>query len=84
MGHGFSSDLPVLQSLGFDLETSVVGIVDTEAVASAFFGIRNGLRLKNILARLKCPVERCHVAGNDASFTLLCTITFSRRILFWV
>jgi hypothetical protein len=54
VGHGFSSDLPVLQSLGFDLETSVVGIVDTEAVASAFFGISNGLRLKNILARLKC------------------------------
>ena len=73
VGHGFSSDLHVLRSIGFDLETSVVGILDTEAMARTIFGpsdTRGGLRLKNILAKLNCPVERCHVAGNDANFTL--------------
>jgi hypothetical protein len=64
VGHGFASDLPVLRSIGFDLETSVVGILDTQAMAHTIFGpsdTRGGQRLKNILAKLNCPVERCHV-----------------------
>ena len=42
-------------------------------MARTIFGpsdTRGSLRLKNILAKLNCPAERCHVAGNDANFTL--------------
>jgi hypothetical protein len=72
VGHGFFPDLYVLQSLGFDFET-VVGILDTELLARAVFGpsdVRGALRLGDILANLKCRVEGCQVAGNDANFAL--------------
>lgn len=73
VGHGFAADLHVLKALGFDLETSIAGFLDTEAEARAIFGppdARGGLRLGRVLARLKCAVGGCHVAGNDANFTL--------------
>ncbi|TVY12864.1 hypothetical protein LARI1_G009457 [Lachnellula arida] len=76
VGHGFAADLHVLKALGFDLETSIIGILDTEAEARAVFGPpdeRGGLRLGRVLARLKCSVGGCHVAGNDANF-ILCAL----------
>ncbi|KAH8819950.1 hypothetical protein F5884DRAFT_849235 [Xylogone sp. PMI_703] len=69
VGHCLPSDLPVLRALGFDLETSVINILDTEVMAQAILGLP-GCRLKSLLEKLNCPVERCHVAGNDADFTL--------------
>ncbi|KUJ17301.1 uncharacterized protein LY89DRAFT_746830 [Mollisia scopiformis] len=69
VGHGLNGDCQVLQSLGFDFDSSIVGYIDTAEAARATFG-GTSLRLKDLLARLGLVVEGCHVAGNDANFTL--------------
>lgn len=73
VGHAFLSDLRVLESLGFDLKTSIIGIIDTDLEARGILGeseVRRGSRLRDVLERLRCHVGGCHIAGNDANFTL--------------
>lgn len=79
-----SHDLPnekyVLQALGFDLETSVVGRLDTFPIGSKLFGSqRGGLGLGKLLERLDSPVEGCHIAGNDANYTIRALILIAVR-----
>jgi hypothetical protein len=79
VGHGLNGDCQVLQSLGFYFDSSIVGYIDTADAARAIFGPLSGqdeaptvttFRLKDLLAKLGLVVEGCHVAGNDANFTL--------------
>ncbi|EPE33821.1 Ribonuclease H-like protein [Glarea lozoyensis ATCC 20868] len=79
IGHGLGNDCHVLRSLGFDFQTSIIGYIDTVLVAQAIFGEptkqskRSGatsLRLNNVARKLGLILEGCHVAGNDANFTL--------------
>jgi hypothetical protein len=69
------SDQQVLQRLGFDYKTSIIGIVDAHQVARAIVkhpGADNlhSLRLGNVLESLNCPVHACPIAGNDANYAL--------------
>ncbi len=69
VGYGIAGDRALLEVLGFDLETSVVGVLDTEALAQYTFGGPK-LRLRSLLTELKCPFDNLHCAGNDAHFAL--------------
>ena len=69
LGHDFKHDLNVLQYLKFDLHTSIVGILDTERIASEMMP-NNPTTLCAILEELRSPFEKLHTAGNDAYFTL--------------
>lgn len=71
VGHGLNGDCQTLRSLGFDLDSSIVGFIDTIDAAQAVFGpggLHEGprvtFRLKELLAKLGLVVEGCHVAGN--------------------
>ncbi|KAH8820755.1 hypothetical protein F5884DRAFT_850001 [Xylogone sp. PMI_703] len=70
VGHGVSEDLAVLTSLGFNLKTSIISILDTANVAFEL-GISRST-LGRLLDELECPksTARLHNAGNDANFTL--------------
>jgi hypothetical protein len=73
VGHSFDEEKHVLQALGFDLKTSIVGILDTETLANTILGppfMRGSRRLRNILLQLGCELEGFYSAGNDANFTL--------------
>ena len=79
VGHGLHGDCQVLRSLGFDFDSSIVGYIDTGHAASVVVETPSGqddapavtaFRLKGLLAKLGLVVEGCHVAGNDANFTL--------------
>jgi len=67
VGHGIAGDRTLLKVLGFDLETSVVGVLDTEDLAQYTFGGPK-LRLRSLLTERKCPFDNLHCAGNDAHF----------------
>ena len=69
VGHCFRNDVGVLRALGFDLETSVVGILDTQRIASQ---ITKGpyTSLSALLKELQTPCRRLHIAGHDAYYTL--------------
>ena len=69
VGHGIAGDQTLLKVLGFDLETSVVGVLDTEDLAQYAIGGPK-LRLRRLLTELKCPFDNVHCAGNDAHFAL--------------
>jgi hypothetical protein len=69
VGHGIAGDQTLLKVLGFNLETSVVGVLDTEYLAQYLFGGPR-LRLRSLLIELKCPFDNLHCAGNDAHFAL--------------
>ena len=69
VGHDFRNDLKILQFLGFDLHSSIVGIIDLQRVAAEVMpGVP--LKLYNVLEELDCPYGGLHNAGNDAYFTL--------------
>jgi hypothetical protein len=70
VGHGFGGDLAALSSLGFDFQTSVIGILDTANISSELGMERS--TLGRLLGDLECPKSsaRLHNAGNDANFTL--------------
>ncbi|KAH7323841.1 hypothetical protein BKA65DRAFT_567755 [Rhexocercosporidium sp. MPI-PUGE-AT-0058] len=73
VGHGFGPDLTVLRELGIDSETCIVGIIDTARLAEKAMTEqpkRGDFKLKNVLARLGCHVERFHTSGNDSNYTL--------------
>ncbi|KAK0100684.1 hypothetical protein ONS95_007136 [Cadophora gregata] len=76
VGHGFGPDLTVLREIGFDMETSIVGIIDTARLAERVMVMeeqqpkRGDFKLKNVLARLGCHVEGFHTSGNDANYAL--------------
>jgi hypothetical protein len=79
VGHGLNGDCQALRSLGFDFDSSIVGYIDTADAARTIFGPPSGqdeaptvttFRLKDLPAKLGLVVEGCHVAGNDANFTL--------------
>jgi len=73
VGHNPHGDLNVLQALGFDLKTSIIGVLDTEMIANIVLGpsvVRGTRRLRDVLAQLGCHFEGFHSAGNDANFTL--------------
>jgi len=69
LGHGIAGDRTLLKVLGFDLKTSVVGVLDTEDLAQCTFGGPK-LSLRSLLTELKCPFDNLHCAGNDAHFAL--------------
>jgi hypothetical protein len=69
VGHRMEGDQTLLKFLGFDLETSVVGVLDTEDLAQHAFGGPK-LRLRRLLTKLNCPFGNPHCAGNDAHFAL--------------
>jgi hypothetical protein len=70
VGHGFSGDLDALSSLEFDLETSIIGILDTANITYELE--MDHSTLGRLLGELECPKSsaRLHNAGNDANFTL--------------
>ena len=68
VGHGVSSELHILQFLGFKFSRPP-GILDTSRVADEVFQIWNG-SLRDLLILLECPFKKLHIAGNDANFTL--------------
>ena len=70
VGHGFGGDLDALNSLGFDLETSIIGILDTANITYELEMDRS--LLGQLLGELECPKSsaRLHNAGKDANFTL--------------
>ncbi|KAE9376118.1 hypothetical protein N431DRAFT_464173 [Stipitochalara longipes BDJ] len=63
-------DLAALCSLGFDFQTSVMGILDTANISSELEMDR--CTLGRLLGELECPKSsaRLHNAGNDANFNL--------------
>lgn len=70
IGHGVSGDLAALSSLGFDFQSSIIGILDTTNIA---FELQiSHSTLGRLLNELECPrsTARLHNAGNDANFTL--------------
>lgn len=69
VGHGIGSDLKVLQLLGFNLHTSIGGILDVGRIASKILP-NIPSTLSSILSELRCPFQNLHTAGNDAYFTL--------------
>jgi len=69
VGHDFRHDLQVLRHLNFDIQTSVLGILDTMRIASEVIPTCSGT-LRDILRELQCPFDKLHSAGNDAHFTL--------------
>jgi hypothetical protein len=69
VSHRMEGDQTLLKVLGFDLETSVVGVLDTEDLAQHAFGGPK-LRLRRLLTKLNCPFDNLHCAGNDAHFAL--------------
>ncbi len=69
VGHDIRNDLQVLQLLGFNLYTSIGGILDTRRIASKILPYIP-VRLSSILSELRCPFQNLHTAGNDAYFTL--------------
>lgn len=71
VGHDIRGDLKVLKILNFDLETSIIGICDTQRLAITQGKPKHTpARLRDILRDLKCPYRNLHNAGNDAHFTL--------------
>jgi hypothetical protein len=68
VGHGLSEDLAVLSSLGFDFQTSIIGIFDTAYISSELE--MSPCSLGRLLDELECPTASLHNAGNDANFTL--------------
>ena len=69
VGHDFANESNILQFLGFDLHSSIVGIIDLQRVASEMLpGV--SLKLYNVLEEVDCPYGGLHNAGNDAYFTL--------------
>ncbi|MCJ1324248.1 hypothetical protein MMC10_000910 [Thelotrema lepadinum] len=69
VGHNIPNDLVVLQRLGFDTQTSILGILDTARIASTIF-LEHNISLRDLLVRLQCPWDKLHNAGNDAHFSL--------------
>ncbi|KAH8816741.1 hypothetical protein F5884DRAFT_829903 [Xylogone sp. PMI_703] len=70
VGHGCGGDLAALNSLGFDLRKSIIGILDTGNIASELgMGFP---KLERLMNDLRCPIPSgmFHNAGNDANFTL--------------
>ncbi|KUJ08111.1 uncharacterized protein LY89DRAFT_349939 [Mollisia scopiformis] len=69
VGHGFGG-LTALSSLGFDFQTSVIGILDTANLSFELEMDRS--TLGRLLGELECPKSsaKLHNAGNDANFTL--------------
>jgi hypothetical protein len=70
VGHGLGGDLAALSSLGFDFQTSVIGILDTANISSELEMDR--CTLGRLLGELECPKSstRHHNSGNEANFTL--------------
>ncbi|KIV83258.1 hypothetical protein PV11_05303 [Exophiala sideris] len=67
VGHGFQGDQQVLRYLNFDLQKSILSILDTGKIAREVLASSGSLR--DILTRLGCPFAQLHSAGNDANFT---------------
>lgn len=73
VGHGFGHDLQALYPLGFDLETSVLGLFDTFEIAKKLGMPTGRLGLGCLLEDLGCwgvDRDKLHNAGNDANYTL--------------
>ena len=62
VGHGTGCDLKTLKHLDFDLESSFVGIFDTQQLAARILPNRR-TRLRSILTDLQCPFQNLHNAG---------------------
>lgn len=78
VGHDIANDLRLLQHLHFDLPKSVIGIVDSMAIASQVFS-KLRWSLRTVLEELQCPYDSLHSAGNDAHFTLRCLLLLVSR-----
>jgi hypothetical protein len=78
IGHDFKHDLHILQILKFDLQTSIVGILDTQKIASELLP-DNSSTLSDILQALHCPFDKLHTAGNDAHFTLRALLLLAEK-----
>jgi hypothetical protein len=78
IGHDLKHDLHVLQILKFDLQTSIVGILDTQKIASELLP-DNSSTLRDILQALQCPFDKLHTAGNDAQFTLRALLLLAEK-----
>ena len=78
VGHDIRNDLRVLQLLGFDLHTSIGGILDLGRIVSKILP-NIPIALSNILSELRCPFQYLHTAGNDAYFTLRALLLLAIR-----
>ncbi|KAE8450226.1 hypothetical protein EG329_006653 [Mollisiaceae sp. DMI_Dod_QoI] len=73
VGHHISQDLSPLNALGFDLDTGISAMLDTQRMAKKVLGSRvDALEytLKGLLEKVGCPFRDLHVGGNDAHFTM--------------
>ena len=78
VGHAFWNEWKVLRRFNFDLQTSVVGILDTDQIASTM-SQWGSMRLGSLLSDLDCPFQHLHTAGNDAYFTLRALLMLAIR-----
>ena len=69
VGHGTGRDLKILKHLSFELESSIVDILDTQKLAAQMLPNPRA-RLCEILTDLQCPFQCLRNAGNDANFTM--------------
>ena len=76
-------ELRVLKGIGFDLETSIVGFLDTQRVADEilFEAYSTQLELRHILeyVRITTLVSQLNFGGNDANFTLRALLLLAER-----
>ncbi|CAF9938059.1 MAG: hypothetical protein HETSPECPRED_000754 [Heterodermia speciosa] len=69
VGHSFMMDLLTLRHLNFDLDTSIVAVLDTQLIAHNIMKCST-ISLKALLTKLEIPFENLHVGGQDAYFAL--------------
>ncbi|KAH8586202.1 hypothetical protein B0O99DRAFT_695707 [Bisporella sp. PMI_857] len=77
-------DMKVFHALKFGFQTSIVGILDTDLLAK-MAGTCSDVpkrRLQDISAQLGCPVEGCHIAGNDTNFALQAMLLLAAEIFY--
>lgn len=62
-------DFLILRHLNFDLDTSIVGVLDTQLIAHNMMNCST-ISLKALLTKIEISFEKLHVGGQDAYFTL--------------
>ena len=78
VGHAIQNELKILKILNFDLDLSIIGILDTQRLALQTRSDSPG-RLRDLLRDLQCPYRHLHNAGNDAHFTLRALLLLAVR-----
>ncbi|KUJ18638.1 uncharacterized protein LY89DRAFT_780673 [Mollisia scopiformis] len=72
LAHSISCELTILRKLGFDLDTGISAIIDTQQFMREIIPTEDGLvkTLESLLDSLDIKHKNLHVGGNDANFTM--------------